>query len=235
MLSAPPPSALLLSPHPLALEALRSALVPLGVRVVGVRLPHSAHPDLSQLDAAPGALVVIDACYPPVGAERVVALVMGAIPAARALVLTDGLDETLTFRLLRLGVKGLVPYERVAEQLGPALQGVAKGGFWVPRDMLSRFVDSLLQAGAARHTLHPAGLSSRENDVLDCLLENLSNKEIGSRLNIAERTVKFHVSNLLGKFGVQRRADLILQAYQARSDPGGERPATLRDRGDLTT
>jgi two-component system, NarL family, nitrate/nitrite response regulator NarL len=217
MPSASAPDALLLSPHPLALEALRAALLPLGVRVIGVRLPHSAHPDLSQLAAAPGGLVVIDACYPPVGAERVVALVMGAVPAARALVLTDGLDETLTFRLLRLGVKGLVPYERVAEQLAPALQAVAKGGFWVPREMLSRFVDSLLQTGAARHTLHPAGLSSRENDVLDYLLENLSNKEIAARLSIAERTVKFHVSNLLGKFGVQRRADLILQAYQARS------------------
>ena len=221
MLSAPGPHALLLSPHPLALEALRAALLPLGVSAVGVRLPHSAHPDLSQLDAAAGSLVVIDACYPPVGAERVVAIVMGAVSGARALVLTDGLDETLTFRLLRLGVKGLVPYERVAEQLAPALQAVAKGGFWVPRDLLSRFVDSLLQTGAARHTLHPVGLSSRENDVLDCLLENLSNKEIASRLNIAERTVKFHVSNLLAKFGVQRRADLILQAYQALPDPGG--------------
>jgi DNA-binding NarL/FixJ family response regulator len=110
-----------------------------------------------------------------------------------------------------------VAYERVEEQLVPALQAVAKGGFWVPRELLSRFVDSLLQTGAARQTLHPVGLSSRENDVLDCLLENLSNKEIASRLNISERTVKFHVSNLLGKFGVQRRADLILQAYQARS------------------
>lgn len=217
MPSASTSGALLLSPHPLALEGLRAALLPLGVHVDGVRLPHSAHPDLSQLTAPPGSLVVIDACYAPVGAERVVALVMGAIPTPRALVLTDGLDEMLTFRLLRLGVKGLVPYERVPEQLAPALQAVAKGGFWVPREMLSRFVDSLLQTGAARHTLHPAGLSSRENDVLDCLLENLSNKEIASRLNIAERTVKFHVSNLLGKFGVQRRADLILQAYQARS------------------
>jgi DNA-binding NarL/FixJ family response regulator len=217
MPSVPAPHALLLSPHPLALEALRAALAPLGVQAVGTRLPHSAHPDLSQLSADPGSLVVIDACYPPIGAERVVAVVMGAISAARVLVLTDGLDETLTFRLLRLGVKGVVAYERVAEQLAPAVQAVAKGGFWVPREMLSRFVDSLLQAGAARHTLHPVGLSSRENDVLDCLLENLSNKEIASRLNIAERTVKFHVSNLLGKFGVQRRADLILQAYQARS------------------
>jgi len=212
--------ALLFSPHPLALEALGTALRGLGFSFTDVRLPHSAHPDLSQLAAPQGSLCVIDACYPPIGAERVVALVVGSIPASRSLVLTDSLDETMVFRLLRLGVKGLVPYERTSDQLLPALQAVQKGGFWVPRELLSRFVDSLLQAGAARHTLHPAGLSTRENDVLDCLLENLSNKEIASRLNIAERTVKFHVSNLLGKFGVQRRADLILQAYQARSlDP----------------
>ena len=59
-------------------------------------------------------------------------------------------------------------------------------------------------------------LSRREQEVLDSLLENLSNKEIASKLNIAERTVKFHVSNLLSKFGVRRRADLILLTFQRR-------------------
>ena len=61
-----------------------------------------------------------------------------------------------------------------------------------------------------------AELSRREQEVLDSLLENLANKEIGSKLNISERTVKFHVSNLLSKFGVRRRADLILLCYQKR-------------------
>jgi DNA-binding CsgD family transcriptional regulator len=57
-------------------------------------------------------------------------------------------------------------------------------------------------------------LSPREIQVLDLLLDNLSNKEIASRMKIAERTVKFHVSNVLTKFGVARRADLILLWYQ---------------------
>jgi DNA-binding NarL/FixJ family response regulator len=61
-----------------------------------------------------------------------------------------------------------------------------------------------------------AELSGREQEVLDALLENLVNKEIGSRLNISERTVSFHVSNLLSKFGVRRRADLIFLCYQKR-------------------
>jgi DNA-binding NarL/FixJ family response regulator len=62
-----------------------------------------------------------------------------------------------------------------------------------------------------------ADLSRREQEVLNSLLENLANKEIGNKLNISERTVKFHVSNLLSKFGVRRRADLILLCYQKRS------------------
>jgi DNA-binding CsgD family transcriptional regulator len=53
-------------------------------------------------------------------------------------------------------------------------------------------------------------ISRREREVLDLLLDNLSNKEIASRLFVAERTVKFHVSHLLSKFKVQRRADLIV-------------------------
>jgi DNA-binding CsgD family transcriptional regulator len=46
-------------------------------------------------------------------------------------------------------------------------------------------------------------------------MQNLSNKEIGSKLHMSERTAKFHVSNLLAKYGVQRRADLILLFVQA--------------------
>jgi len=48
---------------------------------------------------------------------------------------------------------------------------------------------------------------------MDALLENLSNKEIAAKLNMSERTAKFHVSNLLAKYGVRRRADLILLTY----------------------
>jgi DNA-binding NarL/FixJ family response regulator len=59
-----------------------------------------------------------------------------------------------------------------------------------------------------------AGLSRREKEVVQGLLDNLSNKEIASKLNISERTVKFHVSNLLQKFNVRRRADLIVLAFQ---------------------
>src|ERR1700680_3861786 len=84
--------------------------------------------------------------------------------------------------------------------------------------MLRLGVKGLVTSGQGRRlkTDSVTNLSRREQEVLDSLLENLSNKEIASKLNIAERTVKFHVSNLLSKFGVRRRADLILLTFQRR-------------------
>jgi len=114
----------------------------------------------------------------------------------------------------------LLTYVEAREQLVRALPLVAVGGFWVPRSVLSGFVDSILTGQGRRlKTDTVTNLSRREQEVLDSLLENLSNKEIASKLNIAERTVKFHVSNLLSKFGVRRRADLILLTFQRRMAP----------------
>jgi DNA-binding NarL/FixJ family response regulator len=139
-------------------------------------------------------------------------------PAARLIVVADCHSETNSYSLLRLGVKGLLTYGEAREQLCRALPLVANGGFWVPRSLLSGFVDSILTSQSRRFKSDSvANLSRREQEVLESLLENLANKEIAAKLNIAERTVKFHVSNLLAKFGVRRRADLILLCFQRRA------------------
>ena len=146
-------------------------------------------------------------------------LTRGAHP--RVLVVGDRFTEANSFPLLRLGVKGLVPYAQARQQLPEAVRATAAGGFWVPRTVLSKFVDWVLESlGPRRWTFGPAYLSPREQEVLEALLANLSKKEIAQRLSLAERTVKFHVSNVLGKFGVQRRSDLILLYWQSR--PGAK-------------
>ena len=58
----------------------------------------------------------------------------------------------------------------------------------------------------------PSRLTRRQNEVLIGIGQNLTNKEIGSRLNLTKRTVKFHVSALLEKSHVKRRGDLLLEA-----------------------
>lgn len=132
---------------------------------------------------------------------------------ARFIAIAEAFRDATAFPLLRLGVKGLVVHQQLDETLPSAVAAVAAGGYWVPRPLLSRFVDSVVEKTASI-PVAVKGLSRRQKDVMTCVVENLSNKEIASKLNITERTVKFHVSTLLEKFKVRRRADLILAAYQ---------------------
>ena len=85
----------------------------------------------------------------------------------------------------------------------------------VPADgsLVNRLVsraEELLREG--RSIACPTSLSARQREVLDAVLCNRANKEIASKLNITVRTVKFHISSLLSKFGVETRADLARRA-----------------------
>jgi DNA-binding CsgD family transcriptional regulator len=66
---------------------------------------------------------------------------------------------------------------------------------------------------ASRVTLgSPANVTRRESEVLECVLKHKSNKEIGNVLHLSERTIKFHISSLLAKFGARDRVDLMCKA-----------------------
>jgi DNA-binding CsgD family transcriptional regulator len=70
-------------------------------------------------------------------------------------------------------------------------------------------------------------ISPREQEVLTGVVQNLANKEIAAKLNVSERTIKFHVSSLLAKFGVSNRVELGREAIFGRisdRNAGGEAP-----------
>lgn len=210
-------SVCLLARHPLALGEFQRLLSRTSFRLQARRLVSSLAPDLRHLSVPRARLYVADADAPHPATEALVAGILDRSPRARPLVVAERFSEANAFPLLRLGAKGLLTYAEVHQQLPRALEAVAAGGFWVPRSLLSRFVDSMRTTLRGRRLLSSAAeLSRREQEVLDALLENLSNKEIASKLHISERTAKFHVSNLLAKFRVRRRADLILLCLQAR-------------------
>lgn len=208
----------LLSPHPMVLNEFHRLLEDSGFQITSKQLNSMLAPDLRGLDVPRASVYVVDAH----AARQATAVLLGNIlehnSHARLLVVGDHLKESDSYTLLRQGVKGILTYNEAREQLPRALPQVASGGIWVPRPVLSRFVDSILSGRQARRLNpdSPTDLSHREQEVLTGLLENLANKELAQKMKISERTVKFHVSNLLAKFGVRRRADLILLCYQRR-------------------
>jgi DNA-binding NarL/FixJ family response regulator len=209
----------LLSPHPMVLDEFHRLLEDSGFQITSKQLDSMLAPDLRHLEVPRASVYVVDAH----AARQATGALMGNIlehqSGARVLVVGDNFKEADSYALLRQGAKGILSYAEAREQLPRALPQVAAGGIWVPRPVLSRFVDSILSSTQGRRLRmdSPNELSRREKEVLSGLLENLANKEVADRLHISERTVKFHVSNLLAKFGVRRRADLILLCYQRRS------------------
>jgi DNA-binding NarL/FixJ family response regulator len=208
----------LLSPHPMVLDEFHRLLEDSGFQITSKQLDSMLAPDLRNLEVPKAAVYVVDAHAARQATGALLGNILDRLSSARILVVGDNLKETDSFGLLRQGAKGILTYAEAREQLPRALPQVAAGGIWVSRPVLSRFVDSILSTTQGRRLRvdSPNELSRREQEVLSGLLENLANKEVADRLHISERTVKFHVSNLLAKFGVRRRADLILLCYQRR-------------------
>jgi DNA-binding NarL/FixJ family response regulator len=209
----------LLSSHPLVLSEFERVLAGPEFRLIPRTLESTLGPDLRRL-AMPRAMVyVVDANMARPATGALLGNILDKYPTARVLVVAEKFSGQEGHSLLRLGAKGLLTYAEARDQLANAVSQAQDGGYWVPRAVLAGFVESVL-SGAASRRIKAEGysdLSRREQEVLDALLENQANKEIASHLNISERTVKFHVSNLLSKFGVRRRADLILLCFQKTS------------------
>jgi len=118
---------------------------------------------------------------------------------------------------------GSMPVEKIAGLL--AVHCLVRGQAPEDYEMMVVLRESLLDAAAERaQELLAAGralgagvkVSRREQEVLDCILQGCANKEIACKLNVAERTVKFHVSSLLAKFGVTDRIALSREASLGR-------------------
>lgn len=203
----------------MVLDEFHRLLEDSGFHISSRQLDSLLAPDLRNLEVPRASVYVVDAHAARQATGALLSNILDRYSSARLLVVGDKLKEAESYALLRQGVKGILTYAEAREQLPRALPQVAAGGIWVPRPVLSRFVDSILSTTQGRRLRADSSsdLSRREQEVLTGLLENLANKEVADRLNISERTVKFHVSNLLAKFGVRRRADLILLCYQRRN------------------
>ena len=207
-------TACFISPHPLVLAELGRLLPPHEYDVKTCLLESYLNSSLQHPSLPRASAYIVDS-YAPRPAAALIAEIMDHSPRAHVLAVAERFGQASAFLLLRGRAKGLLTYEEVRTRLPHALEVVTAGGFWVPRGVLSKFVDSVLRSEVAQHSMGPAReLSRREQEVLEGVLGNQSNKEIAQELGITERTAKFHVSNLMSKFKVRRRADLILLHFQ---------------------
>ncbi len=117
-------------------------------------------------------------------------------------------DEEI-LRLLYSGLDGLVVLsESINNDLTVAVRSVLEGNLWAPQRGLTEYVRQT-NLVADKKFLARCGITGRESQVLQLMLRRLSNSEIADVLGLSQRTVRFHVSNLIAKLGVEGRRGLL--------------------------
>ena len=155
--------------------------------------------------------------------ERQVGEIVSQAGAARVIVLTPVFIEDEEIALLKAGAKGCCRRGVDPDSLQQVLSVTANGGVWVTRSLLPRlvselrkYVDAHRKPAAAPANDALAELTQREREIVRLIVEGASNKEVASSLNISERTVKGHLSNVFQKLGVADRLKLVLLVREGR-------------------
>lgn len=131
-------------------------------------------------------------------------------------VLADDPDERVVLEALAAGAAGCCNSHAAPAVLRQVALVVANGGLWVGQSLLTRLVGAttrrLVQLGEARaDDGWAAPLSAREAEVARLVGEGAANREIATRLDITERTVKAHLTAIFEKLGVRDRLQLSLR------------------------
>ncbi|MFB6775622.1 MULTISPECIES: response regulator [unclassified Streptomyces] len=135
--------------------------------------------------------------------------------SVRCLMLTSFADDEALFDAIMAGASGYVLKDIRGAELLSAVRGVAAGKSLLDPAATARVLERL-RDGGAKPDDRLARLTDQERRILELIGEGMTNRAIGERLNLAEKTIKNYVSSLLAKLGMQRRSQAA--AFVARLD-----------------
>jgi DNA-binding NarL/FixJ family response regulator len=161
-------------------------------------------------------VAVLDARLPDGSGIEVCRLVRAVDPAIGALILTSYDDDEALFASIMAGASGYILKEVNAQDLLGAVRHVAAGHSLIDPLLIERVLDRVRNGPETAPEL--ANLTEQELRLLELIAEGLTNRQIGERMFLAEKTVKNYVSTLLGKLGLERRTQAAVLASRLLSD-----------------
>ena len=206
----------LLDDHEVVRHGLRALLESAGdITVVGES--GLAAEASSRIPALHADVAVLDARLPDGSGIEVCRAVRAVDPGVRALILTSYDDDEALFAAIMAGASGYVLKEIGGQDLVGAVRQVAAGNSLIDPALTARVLDRVRNGPATVPEL--SELTEQELKLLGLIAEGLTNRQIGERMFLAEKTVKNYVSSILSKLGLERRTQAAVLASKLLGRP----------------
>ncbi len=157
-------------------------------------------------------VILLDLLMPRKDGLAAIAEIQQDRPEARILVLTSFAEDEKVFPAIKAGARGYLLKDTSPQALLQAIRDVYRGESSLHPTIARKLLEEIHQPPDLPPSTDP--LTEREVDVLRLVAQGLSNQEIGDRLFIAERTVRTHVSSILGKLHLANRTQAALYALR---------------------
>jgi len=215
--SSTPIRVFLLDDHEVVRQGLRALLESGGdIEVVGES--GLASEATARIPALRPDVAVLDARLPDGSGIEVCRTVRAIDPKIKALILTSYDDDEALFAAIMAGASGYVLKEIACHDLVGAVRQVAAGNSLIDPALTARVLDRVRNGPATVPEL--SELTEQELKLLGLIAEGLTNRQIGERMFLAEKTVKNYVSSLLAKLGLERRTQAAVLAAKLLGPEG---------------
>jgi two-component system, NarL family, nitrate/nitrite response regulator NarL len=185
-----------------------------------IQSPSSVSGVLETIKSEKPQVAVISAQVEHSGNFELVREIRNQSPATRVIVLLDSSEQIAVIEAFRAGAHGVFCRTEPFRLLGKCIQCVANGQIWANSRELHFLLEALAQPKASATVNLKAGLlSAREIDVVMCVAEGLSNREIAQRLKLTEHTIKNYLFRIFDKLGVSSRVEVVLYALRNGNGP----------------
>src|SRR6478609_445290 len=170
----------------------------------------TAEEALARIPATKPDVAVVDMRLPDGNGVEVCRDVRSRNPEVQCVVLTSFADDEALFDSIMAGAAGYLLKQIKGTDLVDAIRRVAAGQSLLDPSVTERVLDRLRKGPEQDQRL--SRLTEQERKILDLIAEGLTNRQIGERMFLAEKTVKNYVSNLLSKLGMERRTEAAVFA-----------------------
>jgi two-component system NarL family response regulator len=208
---------LLVDDHPLFLDGLRNLLAARGVTVVGtaadgleaLEKARALHPDV----------VLMDIHMPRLNGLAALRMIKVELPQTRIVMLSMSAEDDELFSAIVAGASGYLLKTQDTDEVFALLQEVECGEVALSPGLASRVLNEFRRRAELPpgvEVRRPAeSLSLRETQVLTLVAQGLTYKEVGAKLNLSERTIKYHMGEIVGRLHLEGRAEAIEYARRA--------------------